>query len=91
METEHRFTHKHIISLDDLSDQDIDYILRVADSFKEISERPIKKVPTLRGKTVVNLFLRTQHPYPPFLRGCRQASERRYLQYRTLQQQYYQG
>ena len=56
METDYRFTHKHIISLDDLSPQDIDYILRVADSFKEISERPIKKVPTLRGKTVVNLF-----------------------------------
>ncbi len=56
METEYRFTHRHIISLDDLSRQDIDYILRVADSFKEISERPIKKVPTLRGKTVINLF-----------------------------------
>jgi len=56
MEAEYRFTRRHIISLDDLSVQDIDYILRVAESFKEISERPIKKVPTLRGKTVINLF-----------------------------------
>ena len=56
METEYRFTHKHILGLEDLSAQDIDYILRAAESFKEISQRPIKKVPTLRGKTVVNLF-----------------------------------
>ena len=56
METEYRFTHKHILGLEDLSAQDIDYILRAAESFKEISQRPIKKVPTLRGKTVINLF-----------------------------------
>jgi len=56
MDTEYRFTHKHILSLEDLSAQDIDYILQVAGSFKEISQRPIKKVPTLRGKTVINLF-----------------------------------
>ena len=56
METEYRFTHKHILGLEDLSAKDIDYILRAAESFKEISQRPIKKVPTLRGKTVINLF-----------------------------------
>ncbi len=56
MDTEYRFTHKHILGLEDLTAQDIDYILRVAESFKEISQRPIKKVPTLRGKTVINLF-----------------------------------
>lgn len=56
METEYRFTHKHILGIEDLSAEDIDYILRVAESFKEISQRPIKKVPTLRGKTIINLF-----------------------------------
>lgn len=66
MDTEYRFTHKHILSLEDLSAQDIDYILQVAGSFKEISQRPIKKVPTLRGKTVINLFL-NQVPGPAFL------------------------
>ena len=40
----------------DLSPADIGLILQVADSLKEISNRSIKKVPTLRGKTVVNLF-----------------------------------
>jgi aspartate carbamoyltransferase catalytic subunit len=40
----------------DLSPEDIGLILQVAESFKEISTRAIKKVPTLRGKTVVNLF-----------------------------------
>ncbi len=56
MDTEYKFTHKHILSLEDLSPADIDFILRSAESFKEISTRAIKKVPTLRGKTVINLF-----------------------------------
>ena len=38
------------------SRDDIQYILNTADSFKEISSRPIKKVPTLRGHTIINLF-----------------------------------
>jgi len=46
----------HILSINDLSKKDILTILQTADSFREISERPIKKVPTLRGKTVVNCF-----------------------------------
>lgn len=54
--TTHRFQHKHVISLRDFSPEDIDLVLQVAKSFKEISTRSIKKVPTLRGKTVVNLF-----------------------------------
>ena len=56
METGHHFSHKHILSLEDLSSTDISFILQTADSFKEISTRSIKKVPTLRGKTVINLF-----------------------------------
>jgi aspartate carbamoyltransferase catalytic subunit len=56
MKVTHRFAHRHILSLEDLSAADIGLILRVAESFKEISGRPIKKVPTLRGKTIINLF-----------------------------------
>ncbi len=56
MQGEYRFAHRHIISMDDLSVSDINHILQTADSLKEISTRAIKKVPTLRGKTIVNLF-----------------------------------
>ncbi|MGV1100459.1 aspartate carbamoyltransferase catalytic subunit [Thiovibrio sp. JS02] len=56
MHSEHQFTHKHILGLADLSAEDIGLILQTAESFKEISARAIKKVPTLRGKTVINLF-----------------------------------
>ena len=52
----HRFSHKHIISIRDLCPADIHLILQVAGSFKEISRRSIKKVPTLRGKTIINFF-----------------------------------
>jgi aspartate carbamoyltransferase catalytic subunit len=51
-----RLTQPHIISINDLTKKDVLTILQTAESFKEISERPIKKVPTLRGKTVVNCF-----------------------------------
>lgn len=53
----HVFRHKHIFGLEQMSREDIEYIIATAHSFKEISNRSIKKVPTLRGKTVVNLFL----------------------------------
>jgi aspartate carbamoyltransferase catalytic subunit len=47
---------KHLLSIADLDRPDIERILEVAESFEEISGRDIKKVPTLRGRTVVNLF-----------------------------------
>jgi aspartate carbamoyltransferase catalytic subunit len=47
---------RHLLGLEEMSAADIARILDLAASFKEISERPIKKVPTLRGKTVVTLF-----------------------------------
>ncbi len=56
MESEYCFQHKHILGIEELSARDICYILDTAESFKEISQRPIKKVPTLRGKTVIHLF-----------------------------------
>jgi len=56
MSSEYLFAHKHILGLDHLSVSDIEHILNTAESFKEISTRAIKKVPVLRGKTVVTLF-----------------------------------
>lgn len=48
--------HKDLLGLEYLSREDIGLLLDTADSFREILDRPIKKVPSLRGKTVVNLF-----------------------------------
>jgi aspartate carbamoyltransferase catalytic subunit len=56
MSSEYLFAHKHILGLDHLSVHDIEHILNTAESFKEISARTIKKVPVLRGKTIVTLF-----------------------------------
>ncbi|MFH0771154.1 MAG: aspartate carbamoyltransferase catalytic subunit [Candidatus Omnitrophota bacterium] len=50
------WTRKDLLGLEELSSGEIELILETADSFKEISQRPIKKVPTLRGKTVVLFF-----------------------------------
>jgi aspartate carbamoyltransferase catalytic subunit len=47
---------KHLLSIADLSRADIERVMTVAESFAEVVERDIKKVPTLRGRTVVNLF-----------------------------------
>ena len=49
-------TLKNILGTRDLAREDISTILDTANAFKEISTRPIKKVPTLRGRTVINLF-----------------------------------
>ncbi|MDO9108063.1 MAG: aspartate carbamoyltransferase catalytic subunit [Coriobacteriia bacterium] len=48
---------QHIISMEDLSAEDIALVLDTAESFKEVNERRIKKLPTLRGRTIINLFL----------------------------------
>lgn len=50
------FTHRNLLSMNDLSVEDISLILDTAESLKTISRRDIKKVPTLRGKSVVNFF-----------------------------------
>jgi aspartate carbamoyltransferase catalytic subunit len=47
---------KHLLGIEDLDASEILEILDTAESFQEVSTRPIKKVPTLRGKTVINLF-----------------------------------
>ena len=51
-----KWIHKDLLGLEYLSKEDIELLLDTADSFREILDRPIKKVPALRGKTVVNLF-----------------------------------
>ena len=51
------FGHRHLLGIEPLSAADIETILTLSERFLEIAERPIKKVPTLRGKTVINLFL----------------------------------
>jgi aspartate carbamoyltransferase catalytic subunit len=50
------FTHRHLLGIEGLSKDDLQFVLDTAKSFREISEREVKKVPTLRGKTVINLF-----------------------------------
>ncbi len=47
---------KDLLSIEELSKEEIELILTTAESFKDVSRREIKKVPTLRGKTVINLF-----------------------------------
>jgi aspartate carbamoyltransferase catalytic subunit len=51
-----RLNRKDLLGLEDLSTEEIKMILDTAEPFKEISERKIKKVPVLRGNTIVNLF-----------------------------------
>jgi aspartate carbamoyltransferase catalytic subunit len=50
------WTRKDLLGLEELSREEIELIISTAESFKEVSTREIKKVPALRGKTVVNLF-----------------------------------
>ena len=47
---------KDLLSIDDLTTEEIHLVLDTAEAMREIGQRPIKKVPTLRGKTIVNLF-----------------------------------
>jgi len=47
---------KHILGIKDLSAKELEAIFSLTSSFKEISKREVKKVPALRGKTIVNLF-----------------------------------
>ncbi|MFR7494924.1 MAG: hypothetical protein ACLUVF_09715 [Adlercreutzia sp.] len=50
------FDHKHLIDITEYSADDIMTILETAKTFKQVNERRIKKVPTLKGFTVVNMF-----------------------------------
>ena len=50
------FKHKDIIALRDLNKDEIELLIATAESMREVNSRAIKKVPTLRGKTIINLF-----------------------------------
>ncbi len=50
------FARKHLLGIRDLSAGEITHLLDTADEFRDISRREIKKVPALRGRTVINLF-----------------------------------
>ena len=49
-------SQKHLLGLENVKKSDIELLLDTAESFKEIMDRDVKKVPTLRGKSIVNLF-----------------------------------
>ncbi|MFH0796409.1 MAG: aspartate carbamoyltransferase catalytic subunit [Candidatus Omnitrophota bacterium] len=51
-----KWQRKDLLGLEEISAEEIDFILQTAASFKEVSTREVKKVPALRGKTVANLF-----------------------------------
>jgi len=48
---------RHLLTIEDITAPEIGTILDIANSFKEVNERTIKKLPTLRGRTIINLFL----------------------------------
>jgi aspartate carbamoyltransferase catalytic subunit len=50
------YPHRHLLGIEPLSPADIQAVLDTAQGLREVLDRPIKKVPALRGKTVVNLF-----------------------------------
>ncbi|MCG2587689.1 aspartate carbamoyltransferase catalytic subunit [Rhodohalobacter sulfatireducens] len=54
--TDYSFNQKHLLGLADYSKEDIEYVLEQAKTFREVLDRPVPKVPTLRDKTIVNLF-----------------------------------
>jgi aspartate carbamoyltransferase catalytic subunit len=50
------FPHRHLLGIEGLNRTEINALLDAAEAFFELSRRPVKKAPTLRGKTVINLF-----------------------------------
>ena len=48
---------RHLLEIEDFNHDDIELVLETAKSFAEINERSIKKLPTLRGRTIINMFL----------------------------------
>lgn len=63
------FTHRSLLDIEGLMKVDVERILDTAEAFLQVSRRPVRKVPTLRGKTVINLFTK-----PPREHGHRSSS-----------------
>jgi len=53
---QHKLSVRHLLGIKDLQKEDIELIFSTADNFKEVINRPIKKVPSLRDVTIANLF-----------------------------------
>src|SRR3954467_13617880 len=51
-----KLSQKHLLGIKDITREDIELIFETADNFKEIINRPIKKVPSLRDVTIANIF-----------------------------------
>ncbi len=51
-----KLSQKHLLGIKDISREDIELIFETADNFKEVINRPIKKVPSLRDVTIANVF-----------------------------------
>ena len=68
----------HLTGIKDLTREDIELIFKTADSFKEVINRPIKKVPSLRDITIANVFFenstRTRLSFELAEKDCRQMS-----------------
>ena len=56
LDSNYSFNHQHLLGLADYTADDIRFILEQTKSFREILDRPVPKIPTLRDKTIVNLF-----------------------------------
>jgi aspartate carbamoyltransferase catalytic subunit len=50
------FNHRHLLQIEGLRAEEIVHVLDIAESFFDVSRRSVRKVPTLRGKTIINLF-----------------------------------
>lgn len=50
------FSHRHLLGIEGLKREEVEHILDTAEAFFDVSRRPLKKVPTLRGKTILNVF-----------------------------------
>ncbi len=54
---EARWSRKDLVGIRELSAEEIMFVLETADAFKQVGTREVKKVPALRGKTLVNFFV----------------------------------
>jgi len=55
------WTHKDLLGLRELTADEINFVLETTDAFKQVGTREIKKVPALRGKTLVNFLSNRAH------------------------------
>ncbi len=62
-----RLSTRHLLGIKDISKEDIELIFETADNFKDIINRPIKKVPSLRDITIANVFFEKFYKNQAFL------------------------